>query len=170
MSVSTGRAQAHPQVIREFRAAAALLALTNPFTVALFGLVPGTNIGYPAAIVGIIGVVFIAAGVRTTLSLPPQQQRRRPQLALVVALLVVFGFQIVNGIELIIDSHHGGALNTIGDVLIASLLIGIGRAWELVGEWDTGLVASIGRLIGHQPQAPVATHSHSDDSERSGYP
>ncbi len=170
MSVSTGRAQAHPQVIREFRAAAALLALTNPFTVALFGLVPGTNIGYPAAIVGIIGVIFIAAGVRTTLSLPPQQQRRRPQLALVVALLVVFGFQIVNGIELILDSHHGGALNTIGDVLIASLLIGIGRAWELVGEWDTGLVASIGRLIGHQSQAPVPTDSHSDDGERSGLP
>jgi hypothetical protein len=168
MSVSMGRAQAHPQVIREFRAAATLLAFTNPFTVALFGLVPGSNIGYPAAIVGTIGVLFIAAGVRTSLSLPSQQQQRRPQLALVVALLVVFGLQIVNGVALIINSRHGGALGTIGDVLIASLLIGIGRAWELVGEWDAGLFASLARLIGHQPQAPVVIDSHGDDSEGSG--
>jgi hypothetical protein len=154
MSVSKGRAQAHPQVIREFRAAASLLAFTNAFTVALFGLVPGNNIGYPAAIVGGIGVLFTAAGVRTTLSLPSQQQHRRPQLALIVALLVVFGFQIANGIQLVIDSYHGGALATIGDVLVASLLIGIGRAWELVGDWDTGVISSIGRLIGYRPQAP----------------
>ncbi len=170
MSVATGRAQSHPQVIREFRAAASLLAFTNPFTVALFGLVPGTNIGWPAAIVGVIGVLFIAAGVRTTLSLPSEQQHRRPQLALVVALLVVFAFQIANGIELIIDSDHAGALGTIGNVLIASLLIGIGRSWELVGEWDTGLFASLARLIGHQPHAPVAIDSRSDDSEESANP
>jgi hypothetical protein len=165
MSVSKGRAQAHPQVIREFRAAASLLAFTNAFTVALFGLVPGNNIGYPAAVVGGIGVLFTAAGVRTTLSLPAQQQHRRPQLALVAALLVVFGFEIVNGVQLIINSRHGGALVTIGDVLIASLLIGIGRAWELVGDWDTGMVSSIGRLIGHQPQATSAI-----DGERSEDP
>ena len=47
MSVATGRAQSHPQVIREFRAAASLLAFTNPFTVALFGLVPGTTSARP---------------------------------------------------------------------------------------------------------------------------
>jgi hypothetical protein len=166
MSVSKGRAQAHPQVIREFRAAASLLAFTNAFTVALFGLVPGNNIGYPAAIVGVFGVLFTAAGVRTTLSLPSQQQHRRPQLSLVVALLLVFGFQTVNGVDLIIDSHHGGALVTIGDVLIASLLIGIGRAWELVGDWDTGIVSSIGRLIGHQPQVQgTSNHERPEDSE-----
>jgi hypothetical protein len=156
MSVSKGRAQAHPQVIREFRAAASLLAFTNAFTVALFGLVPGNNIGYPAAIVGAIGVFFTAAGLRTTLSLPAEQQHRRPQLTLIIALLVVFGFQIVNGVELIINSHHGGALATIGDVLVASLLIGIGRAWELVGDWDTGIISSIGRLIGYQPHVQSA--------------
>lgn len=166
MSVSKGRAQAHPQVIREFRAAASLLAFTNPFAVSLFGLVPGSNIGFPAAIVGTIGVLFTAAGVRTTLSLPTRQQQRRPQLALVLALFLVFGFQIENGIELIIDPQHGGALASIGDVLIASLLIGIGRAWELVGDWDTGIVASIGRLIGHQPRASVTVdHGKPEESE-----
>jgi hypothetical protein len=155
MSVSKGRAQAHPQVIREFRAAASLFAFTDAFSVSLFGLIPGNNIGYPAAIVGVIGVFFTAAGVRTTLSLPAQDQQRRPQLSLIVALLLVSGLQLVFGVELIINAHRGGVLATIGDVLIASLLVGIGRAWELVGEWDAGISSSIRRLISHQPQSQV---------------
>src|ERR1022692_5104656 len=57
MSVSESRTRTHP-VIREFRAAASLLAFTNAFAVSLFGLVPGTNIGYPAAILGVIGVLL----------------------------------------------------------------------------------------------------------------
>ena len=152
MSVSRGRSQAHPQVIREFRAAAALLAFTNPFTVSLFGLVPGTNIGYPGAIVGVIGLTFAAAGVRATMALPSRLRHRRPQATLILALVLVFGLQIVYGVVLIIHPHGSGALATIGYVLVASLLIGIGRAWELVGDWDTGLFASIGLLIGHHPQ------------------
>jgi hypothetical protein len=152
MSVSRGRSQAHPQVIREFRAAAALLAFTNPFTVSLFGLVPGTNIGYPAAIVGVIGLTFAAAGVRATMALPSRLRHGRPQATLILALLFVFGLQIVFGVVLIIHPHSSGALATIGYVLVASLLIGIGRAWELVGDWDTGLFASIGLLIGQNPQ------------------
>jgi hypothetical protein len=87
-----------------------------------------------------------------------------------VALLVVFGFQIVSGVELIIDSDHSGALGTIAYVAVASLLIGIGRAWELVGEWDTGLVASLARLIGHHSQSPVAIDSKTDDGEGPGIP
>ncbi len=154
LSVAKDREQVRPQVIREFRAAASLIAFTNAFSVSLFGLVPGNNIGYPAAIVGVFGIFFTAAGVRATLTLPIQQQHRRPQVVLVVALLLVFGFQTVNGVELIISPHGSGALDTIGDVLIVSLLIGIARAWELVGDWDTGIVASITRLIGHQPKTP----------------
>ena len=151
MSVSKGRSQLHPQVIREFRAAAALLAFTNPFTVSMFGLVPGTNIGYPAAIVGVIGLTFAAAGIRATISLPSRLRHVRPQIALIVALLVIFGLQIVFGVELIVQPHHSGDLATVGDLLVASILVGIGRAWELVGDWDTGLVSSIGFLIGHTP-------------------
>ena len=95
---------------------------------------------------------------------PSPQQHRRPQLALVVALLLVFGFQIANGLELIIKPDRAGALAIIGDVLIASLLIGIGRSWELVGDWDAGVVSSIIRLIGHQPEVP-ATSDHETPGE-----
>ena len=81
------------------------------------------------------------------------------------ALLIVFVIQIVYGMMLIINPHQTGTLATIGYVLIASLLIGIGRAWELVGDWGTGLFASIGLLIGHhhQPQDDVPEADQSDN-------
>ncbi len=151
VSVSKGRSQAHPPLIRQFRAAAALLAFTNPFAVSLFGLVPGTNIGYPAAIIGVIGVAFAAAGVRATVSLPSRLGHRRPQARLIVALLVVFGLQIGFGVLLVVRPYGVGALDNLGYVLVASLLIGVGRAWELVGDWDTGLFASVALLIGLHP-------------------
>ena len=148
VSVSKGRSQAHPQVIREFRAAAALLAFTNPFTVTLYSLVPGTTVGYPAAVVGAIGVMFVAAGIRATLSLPAPLRRRGPQASLILGLLAVFGLQIVYGVALILHPRQTGDLKAIAYVLVASLLIGIGHAWELVGDWDTGLFASMARLLG----------------------
>jgi hypothetical protein len=149
MSVTKTRSN-HPPVIREFRAAAALLAFTNALAVSLFGLVPGTNIGYPAAVLGVIGVFFTVAGVRTTLALPGFRQQRRPQLYLILLLLLAFGFELAYGIALIVGPHRSSALTVIGDLLIASLLIGIARAWELVGDWDTGIVSSIALLIGHK--------------------
>ncbi len=170
VSVSKGRSLAHPQLIREFRAAAALLAFTNPFTVSLFGLVPGTNIGDPAAIIGVIGVMFAAAGVRATLSLPSRLGHRRPQAILIVALLVVFSLQIVYGIMLIIHPYRVGALDDLGYVLVASLLIGIGRAWELVGDWNTGLFASVGVLIGLHPPRQEQTYDEVESEDRLSEP
>jgi hypothetical protein len=61
--------------IGEFRAAASLLAFTDAQVVSLFGMVPGNDIGYPALIVGIIGVFFVAAGV------PQPFSRRRLDVA-----------------------------------------------------------------------------------------
>ncbi len=117
-------------MIREFRAAASLLAFTNAFSVAVFGIVPGTNVGYPAAIIGIVGLFFAAAGLRGTLDLPRPVQHRRPQFSLVGALLAIFGLQLVFGIELIINARHPGSLTFIAYVLLASLLVGTGLAWR----------------------------------------
>jgi hypothetical protein len=168
MSVAGGRARTHAPLIREFRAAAALFAFTNTFAVSLFGLVPGSNIGYPAVVVSVIGILFAAAGLRTTLSLPIEQQHRRPQFALIFGLLVVLGFELFYGIQLIQNWRRHSALDTLGYVLIASMLIGIGRSWELVGDRDTGLLASIGVLIGHDPRSARAEDDPESDGREPG--
>jgi len=67
-----------------------------------------------------------------------------------VLLLLTFGFELGAGITLIGNAHRTGALTTIGYVLVASLIIGIFRAWELVADWNTGIASSIALLIGHK--------------------
>ena len=70
LSVSESRGGTRPKVVRQFRAAASFVAFINPLAVTLFGLVPGTNVGYPALALGASGLLFTAAGVRRTLELP----------------------------------------------------------------------------------------------------
>jgi hypothetical protein len=106
-------------------------------------------------VLGVIGIFFSAAGIRTTLALPIPGQRRRSQFALIAGLLVTFGFELAFAIALVLKSHRTWAVSDLGDVLIVSVLIGIARAWELVGNWDTGVLSSIALLAGRQVDVPA---------------
>ena len=59
---------ASPAVIQQVRAAAALVAFFNALAVSIFGLVPGGSVRYPAVVLGIGGILFTAAGMRSVLS------------------------------------------------------------------------------------------------------
>ena len=144
------RMAAHPNVIRQVRAAAALIAFTNALSVSLFGLVPHNEIGYPALAAGLGGILFTLGGVRSILADPVARGRLRSQLGLVVLLLVAFGFEVWAGLLSIAHPHSDVPIDVIGNVLAASLLIGVARSWELVGDRDTGIMASIAALAGHE--------------------
>ncbi len=138
------------QVIHQVRAAAALLAFTNALAVTLFGLVPGTNVGDPATVLGVIGLLFTAAGTRSMFSDKSMLRRHwRRQVGLIVLLLGIFGVELVNGIILIVTPGAVQAVQIVSYALVTSLIVGIARAWELVGDRDTGIIASIAVLTGH---------------------
>jgi hypothetical protein len=147
-----------PVVAQQVRAAAALLSLTNALAVSLFSLVPGTNVGYPAVVVGVIGLLFGAAGMRSLLVSPALQNERRRQITLTIVLLLIFAFELVGGINLLNDPHYSGpvGLGLISNLLVASLIIGVARAWELVGGRDTGILSSLAVLIGREPSTEGA--------------
>ena len=139
-------------VIQQVRAAAALLAFTNVLAVSLFGLVPGTNVGYPATVLGVIGILFTAAGMRSILASTATLHRQRwGQLGLFALLLLIFGVELACGIAVIAGPRRGETVQLIGYALVTSLLVGIARAWELVGGVDTGIVASLVVLTGRAP-------------------
>ncbi|HEY2281896.1 MAG TPA: hypothetical protein VGI00_26335 [Streptosporangiaceae bacterium] len=134
-------------VIHQVRSAAALLAFTNALGVSLFGLVPNNNAGWPAAAFGVVGVLFTLASVRSILDDPKARSQFLHQIALILALLAVFVTEIAYGVKLIVNWHNHVALDTIDNVLIGSLLLGIARAWEFVGDRDTGIWSSIAVLV-----------------------
>jgi hypothetical protein len=136
-------------VLQDVRAAASILAFSNGLTVALFGLVPGNNVGYPAVVLGVIGVFFAAAATRSIFDYQPRRWR---QLGWIMLMLLVFGFQLAAGISALIDPRSTRHL--ISDLLVASLLIGVSRAWELVGRRDTDIISSLAVLAGRNRVDP----------------
>jgi hypothetical protein len=148
LSVTPRQRASASAVIRRFRAAAALQAFTNALAVSLFGLVPGTNVGYPSLILGIIGITFTAAAVRSVLISKTTPRYKFRQLGLVILLLLIYSTELAAGISLLARPTGSTAPEFIGYALIASVLVGVARAWELVGEIDTGLFASIATLTG----------------------
>jgi hypothetical protein len=138
-------------VIHQVRSAAALLAFTNALGISLFGLVPNNNAGYPAGAFGVIGTLFTLASVRSILADTRARPRFLAQVSLIAGLLAVFISEIVFGAELIVHWTNHSALDVVGNLIIASLFIGVARAWEFVGDRDTGIWASLMVLAtGHE--------------------
>ena len=137
-------------LVQQIRAAAALLAFSNALTVALFGLVPGTNVGYPALVLGTIGLTFTAAALRSIFASRATMGLRRRQTSLIMILLLIFGTELVTGIVLLASPDSTNPVEIISYALVASVLVGIARAWELVGDRDTGIFASIAVLAQRQ--------------------
>jgi hypothetical protein len=67
---------------------------------------------------------------------------------LVILLLLIFGTELACGIAVLADSRLSTAVQIMCYALISSVLAGIARAWELFGERDTGLRASLSVLTG----------------------
>ena len=147
---------ASPPVIQQVRAAAALVAFFNALAVSILGLVPGGSVRYPAVALGIGGILFTAAGIRSIWSTRSTTGQRLGQLWLVVLLLLIFGTELIAGIILLADSGRSTPLQLISYALAASLLVGVARAWELVGARDTGIVASLVILSRRAPSPAPA--------------
>jgi hypothetical protein len=147
------RAEAGAQLHR-VRAAASLTAFTNSLTVSLFALIPGHKIGPAAVAVAIGGLAFVLAAL---LSLIRRRQVRRGTLADVVflaGLVITFATQLSQGAEVIARPGDGGAVSTIAVLVVVCFLIGIARAWELIGGPSIGITQEIRALVrGREPDS-----------------
>ena len=115
------------------RAAATLTAFTNGLTVVLFGLIPGDNAGYPALAVAVVGLLFISAAIVRVFPGWRAGEVRLLDFTFLLGLFVVFVVQLIAGIGLARHAGNRGDLQTICTLVVVCFLIGIARAWELVG-------------------------------------
>ena len=134
------------------RASAALTSFGNALGVALFGLVPGVGLRWPAFVVGVLGLVFVLASV-LLLHRVHQSQPVPPRDVLFLAgLTAVFGLQLYYAVRLFSRAGDVGAARGIAVLIIVCFFIGIARAWELVGGPSIGL--------GHELMEIVRTRGH----------
>jgi hypothetical protein len=106
-------------------AGSSFTSLVNAFFVAVVALIPGTNIGYTAAIVATSGTV-------ATLRLDRHLPGRRARLYRMSVSLLTFLAELVLGILLIIRPHDSGLVGDLSYVLIALFGGALNRAWALL--------------------------------------
>jgi hypothetical protein len=140
------------------RASAALTAFTNALTISLFALIPDFGLGVTAIIVGVLGLIFVAGSSLSVVRLRHSTAIRFRDVSFLVGQAVVFVVQIVAGAQQA-DVERTGAVETIAILTIVCFIIGISRAWELIGASRPGLrseVATVIRERAHdEPGAPT---------------
>ena len=160
----------HASEVQRVRAAAALTAFTNALTVALFGLVPGFNVGGVAIGVAIVGLLFIGDALIRVGSAWRAKRVHLWDLAYLILLLLVFVIQLIAGLGL--DRHaDSGDLQTICVLVVVCFLIGIRRAWELVGGRPVNLRRDFGERLVTQVEHQVERgHDRTDEAGDVGQP
>jgi hypothetical protein len=138
-------------VDHQVRAGAAFSALVNALVVALVALLPRASLGKAAIILAAAGLAS-SAGLIIIFYREHQERIRLGQIALLVALLVLYGLELVNGIQLNGSPRDLGLVDNQGILSIAFFLFAIARAWQLVGARDTGLLPTVAGMA-HRPAA-----------------
>jgi len=153
VSVAPAASGAEERLELDVRAGVAFSALTDTLVVSLFALIPGVNLGVPTLVTAIACFAScVALGIvlwRTRII----KNRGRKLSALVIQSLV-FVFQFTVALPLINNAHDEGAVRTIAVLTVVFFLVGIARAWQLIGARDRGLVGILREAI-HEHTAPA---------------
>jgi hypothetical protein len=152
ISVSAGRLAGDGSQIHRIRASAALTAFTNALAMSLFALVPGHKIGPTAVAAGAGGVAFVAASLLSLIRLRQVRWSIARDALFLIGLVVTFAFQVILGAELLGRPGDADPVSTIAILVIVCFLIGIARAWELIGGPSIGFAHEVAAIVrSHEP-------------------
>jgi hypothetical protein len=127
-------------VERRAIATSAYSALLNAFFLSLVGLLPQTNLGEAALVLGLV-----ALGNQCILAWHLFKQMRRHWLsmvrrsALIVVSLLLYGDEVYSGAQLLLSPADSGLVWVLALLMLGFYAIGIARAWQLLGARKFGL-------------------------------
>ena len=107
-------------------------------------------------IVGFLGLMFVAAALLSLWRVRHARWATARDALFLLGLVVVFIVEMITGVQIIVQPAGSGNVNTIAALVIVCFLIGIARAWELIGGPSIGLTREVTTLISehHHEAAP----------------
>lgn len=148
MSVAADRAAGERNgIVADARATSALSALLLPLALSLVALFPGAHLGYPAVIVSFAGLLLIAATLRRYFSVGKGNRENPRGFIGLASFVIVVGIVLAYGIVAIIHPDSPDPISAIGAASIASVLIGVDRAWALIGGHGRGRGTALRDLV-----------------------
>ena len=131
------------RVETDVRAGVAFSALINTLVISLFALIPHIDLGTTAFVLGLVSLsTCMALAIFLTREGTPGPGRRR-QIRLLVVQGLVFLYQAAVGAQLAWVAGAHGDVTTLAVLAIVLFLVGIARAWQLIGARDRGLFAEM---------------------------
>ena len=157
VSVAPERTDGGERIVADVRAGIAFSCLVNPLAVSLFALIPGMDVGQTAGAVGVVSFASCCALALVLLREATPGRLRRQQLWRLVVQALVFAGAAFVGFELARHPKDEGLERTVCVLIVVLFLIGIARAWQLIGARDTSLVGEMARTLGarRHPTGPA---------------
>jgi hypothetical protein len=131
---------------RQVLAASTFTAMINAFFISLVALVPGINLGIITVIMGALAFVnSLTLGWYFLRQLDSTKRTSRlAALVLVVFGLGLYGFEISQGVQLMIQAGEVDIVRVLASIIVAVYGLGLTRAWQLLGAQRYSLIARIG--------------------------
>jgi hypothetical protein len=139
--------------INRVRARASLGSFANALTVSLFALISNDRLGWTAFVVAILGITFVIASFLSLLRVQGMHLQNVGEIIFLFLLIATFVTQLAEGIALLQHPHDLGAAHTLATTVVVCFLIGIARAWELIGGPSIGIGSEIRQRIRDHPSA-----------------
>ena len=108
-----------------------------------------------AVIVGGLGLGFVVAALLSLWRVRHARWATARDALFLLGLVVVFVVEMITGVQIIVQPAGSGNVNTIAALVIVCFLIGIARAWELIGGPSIGLTREVTALIGEHNHEPA---------------
>lgn len=126
-------------------AEATLLTLTDAFLVSTVALIPDINVAWLNVFLGALGTLAALHLARQFLRLHQHNSRRlepsRDRLRVISLSVIVTGLfvvQVLVGLQLMMDPTGEGPTRSLAVVIVGLYLLGIARAWILLGDPQHG--------------------------------